>query len=79
MDGGFERDERTEDYRVTLRGDAIGRGATVKILRTLMAMLREIFDEAAFVRYCAREQVKPSRISYARFVREAKAPPVRCC
>lgn len=51
----------------------------MKILRTLMAMLREIFDEAAFVRYCAREQVTPSRISYARFVREAKAPPVRCC
>jgi hypothetical protein len=46
---------------------------------TLLAMLREIFDEAAFVRYCERERVTPSRESYARFVREPKLPRPRCC
>jgi hypothetical protein len=51
----------------------------VKILRTLTAMLREIFDETAFQRYCQREGVIADREAYARFVRETKAPKVRCC
>jgi len=51
----------------------------MNILRTLTAMLREIFDEAAFARYCQREGVVADREAYARFVRETKAPKVRCC
>jgi len=54
----------------------------MKLWRTLTAMLREIFDEAAFHRYCQRECVKPNRESYARFFRDANArekTKVRCC
>ena len=51
----------------------------MKIWRSLRAILREIFDEAAFERYCEQERVSPSREAYARFVREAKAPRPRCC
>jgi hypothetical protein len=51
----------------------------MKIWRTLRAILREIFEEAAFERYCRRERVVPSRDSYANFLRESKAPRARCC
>lgn len=49
------------------------------LLRTLREILREIFDESAFARYCAREGVAHSREAYARFLQESKAPRVRCC
>jgi hypothetical protein len=54
----------------------------MKILRMLTAMLREIFDEAAFERFCRRERIEQNRKSYARFLRDANAdskPEVRCC
>ena len=54
----------------------------MKVLRTLTAMLREIFDETAFQRYCQRQGVEPNRESYAHFLRDADAPEkpkVRCC
>lgn len=54
----------------------------MNILRTLTAMLQEIFDEGAFHRFCQRERVEPNRESYARFLRDADAPEkprVRCC
>jgi hypothetical protein len=51
----------------------------MKLLWTVRAILREIFDESAFERYCAREKVAPSREAYACFTRESKAPRVRCC
>jgi hypothetical protein len=51
----------------------------MKLWRTVRAMLREIFDETAFERYCAREGVARSREAYAEFLRESKAPRVRCC
>jgi len=41
----------------------------MKLWQLLRAALREIFEEAAFERYCAREGVTPCRNSYARFVR----------
>lgn len=47
--------------------------------RTLRAMLREIFEEAAFERYCKSEGAPMSRETYARFVREAGRPKPRCC
>jgi len=51
----------------------------MKILRTLAAVLREIFEESAFERYCAREGVERDRAAYAKFVREAGPPKPRCC
>ena len=51
----------------------------MRFWRILKAALREIFEEAAFDRYCERLQASPSREAYAGFVREEKAPKVRCC
>jgi len=51
----------------------------MRFFRTLREILREIFDEAAFERYCSRERVRPSREEYAKFLHEEKAPRARCC
>jgi hypothetical protein len=54
----------------------------MKFWRTLRTVLREIFEEAAFERYCAREQVACDRESYTKFLREAHtpgSPKLRCC
>ena len=54
----------------------------MKVLRVIMAILREVFEESAYERFCAREGVGPSRVSYANFLLEAdrtKRPKVRCC
>lgn len=56
---------------------------TVKqVLTTLMAMLREIFDESAYMRYLEKNQLSSSREAYAGFLRECelvKARRPRCC
>jgi hypothetical protein len=47
-----------------------------------MAALREIFDEAAYGRFLARQDLPSSRSAYAAFLREhvvAKAQRPRCC
>jgi hypothetical protein len=49
------------------------------LLGTLREILREIFDESAFERYCSRERVTPSREAYANFLQEEKTPRARCC
>jgi hypothetical protein len=53
----------------------------MKLLRTLRDMLREVFDESAYERFCKREGVASSRESYARFLRQASAATVKvkCC
>ena len=48
----------------------------------LVAMLREIFDEAAYARFLGRAGIVSSRLAYAAFQREkeegyARRP--RCC
>jgi hypothetical protein len=48
----------------------------------LVAMLREIFDEAAYARFLGRSGIVSSRLAYAAFRREkeegyARRP--RCC
>jgi len=51
-------------------------------LRVLGAALREIFDEAAYGRFLARENLTSSSMAYAAFRREqelAKARRPRCC
>jgi hypothetical protein len=50
--------------------------------RVVLAMLREIFDEAAYARFLARAGVESSCASYAAFqreVQEAKVRRVKCC
>jgi hypothetical protein len=49
---------------------------------TVVAMLREIFDEAAYARFLARSGVASSSGSYAAFRREfedVKARRPKCC
>jgi hypothetical protein len=51
-------------------------------VRTVAAILCEIFDESAYARFLAREQVTPSPKAYAAFWQEheaAKARRPRCC
>jgi hypothetical protein len=50
----------------------------MKALRVLHAILREIFEESAYERFCLREGVLPGRESYAAFVR-ARRVKVKCC
>jgi hypothetical protein len=48
---------------------------------TILAALREIFDESAYGRFLQRSGQAPCRASYREFLLErqsAKAPP-RCC
>ncbi len=50
--------------------------------RLLIAMLREVFDEAPYQRFLARSEVASSPVAYADFLREgetAKARRPRCC
>jgi len=54
----------------------------MKYFRLLAAVLREIFEESAYARFCATEGVPRGRASYARFLREwagQNGVKVRCC
>ena len=54
----------------------------MKFFRIVRAMLREVFEESAYERFCAREKTSIGRESYALFLREpdrAKQKKVRCC
>ncbi|MBZ5598797.1 MAG: hypothetical protein LAN83_10775 [Acidobacteriia bacterium] len=47
-----------------------------------LSTLREIFDESAYARFLARNQVVSSRAAYGEFLREnaaAKAKRLKCC
>lgn len=47
---------------------------------TLLAALREIFDESAYQRFLRRTGQLPSRASYREFLRQRFAKPrSRCC
>ena len=53
-----------------------------QILATVLAMLREIFDESAYARYLEKNQLRSSPEAYAGFLREnelVKARRPRCC
>ena len=53
-----------------------------RAVRTLLAVLREIFDESAYERYLARHHLQNSPRAYAAFLREQsarKAARPRCC
>ena len=50
--------------------------------QVFLAVLREIFDEAAYDRFLERNQLASSTASYAAFCREresGQAPKPRCC
>jgi hypothetical protein len=50
--------------------------------RVFLAMLREIFDEAAYARFLQRTQMQSSREAYAAFWRERESGHARrpkCC
>jgi hypothetical protein len=54
----------------------------MKFFRVLRAVLREVFEESAYERFCARESVAVSRESYAKFLGEteqSRQQKVRCC
>ena len=55
----------------------------MKFFLVMRATLREIFDESAYERFCAREGVTVTPESYAKFVREnveaKNKKVVRCC
>ncbi len=50
----------------------------MKMIRLLREILREIFDESAYRRFCAQEGVAQGRKSYAAFVRGRRVK-VKCC
>ena len=53
-----------------------------RIAAILLAIVREIFDEAAYARFLQRNGKPASRASYAAFLREtqlARATRPRCC
>jgi DNA-directed RNA polymerase subunit N (RpoN/RPB10) len=54
----------------------------MRFLRLIRAVLREIFDEAAYERFCARESLIANKNSYRRFLRyndQSKPPKIKCC
>jgi hypothetical protein len=51
-------------------------------LQTVLAMLREIFDESAYARFLVKRGMVSSRIAYAEFLQEtehSRARRARCC
>jgi hypothetical protein len=58
------------------------RNSTAKLFGTMFAALREIFDEAPYVRFLNRTGMKSSSEAYAAFRREFEEAKVRrpkCC
>lgn len=54
----------------------------MKFIRLLHDILREIFDEAAYERFCEREHIEVGARSYARFMVDAGGRgnrKIRCC
>lgn len=46
---------------------------------TLVAVLREIFDESAYRRFLQRSGRTSSRAAYREFLRQKQEPRARCC
>jgi len=54
----------------------------MRFLRLIREMLREIFDEAAYERFCVRKALGDGRESYAKFLDENASSArnkLRCC
>ena len=50
----------------------------MKVWWVIREVLREIFEESAYARFCAREGLARGRESYAKFVRGGRVK-VKCC
>ena len=58
------------------------RTVAYEVWATLLATLREIFDESAYERFLTRNAVRSSRAAWAAFVREqacGRERRARCC
>lgn len=53
----------------------------MRLFRVIRAMLREIFDESAYERFCAENRVGRCGESYVRFLEEraGTSKGARCC
>ena len=51
----------------------------MKLLCLLRLVLREIFDETAYERFCAQQQVERGKESYSSFLRMNTSTKIRCC
>jgi hypothetical protein len=52
----------------------------MKLLRVIRAVLREIFEEAAYERFCQQHRTSIGQDSYAQFLRKTESDvKVRCC
>ena len=54
----------------------------MKVIHLLHQILREIFEEASYERFCIRKQLAAGTDSYAAFLAEAegaKDHKIRCC
>lgn len=53
----------------------------MKVIRLLRAILREIFEESAYERFCVHEGVPRGRESYGRFLRQSSSfhAKAKCC
>jgi hypothetical protein len=80
------RGEESGD-RVIARDRVIGKAPSAlapfaKVIRTLRAAIREIFDESAYDRFLLRTRASRSTASYREFTRERDAAMLkkpRCC
>ena len=50
----------------------------MRLIRALQAILREIFEESAYERFCTREGLARGRKSYAAFVQSRRVI-IKCC
>jgi hypothetical protein len=52
----------------------------MKVFRLMRAVLREIFDEAAYERFCMQQRLPADQQSYSRFLEQNTVKQkVRCC
>ena len=52
----------------------------MKFFRLIHAVLREIFDESAYERFCSRMGVRADRASYSQFLQDREQiKNVKCC
>ena len=76
--------ERSENQEIGISGDrkALAFEMMSRVLQTIRATLREIFDESAYDRFLLRTHASRSIASYREFTRERDAAMLkkpRCC
>jgi hypothetical protein len=79
MKGNRRDAEAQRDGRLVVPSAA--RDLLFRTAAVVLAVLREIFDEAAYARFLERNQLRSSGNAYAAFLREkvGTRPKPRCC